>query len=111
MIPNAAEAIEALPAGESMEVGTINDQSIIVDKDMQGNISITPTGQMPASPCTWAVASAIYAVGSGALAADAAAGSGIVVAGYFITSQQLGVLSGVSGGFSGIYAFAAQYVC
>ncbi|WP_019852798.1 hypothetical protein [Actinopolyspora mortivallis] len=111
MTPNVAEAIEALSAGESMEIGTIDGEPIVVDKDMQGNITITPTGQMPAAACTWAVASAVYEIGAGVLAADASAAGGIVVAGYFISASQLGAMAGLTGSFSAIYAFVAANVC
>lgn len=71
---------------------------------------IGSTGPVVYGFCTFAVTSALFAIGAGGLAVAAATG-GLVVAGIFLAPNFLAAEAGVATSFSGLYALVAVYVC
>lgn len=61
--------------------------------------------------CASSVAFALFALGAIALGALAAAGVGVVIAGYLFTPAMLGGAAAVSGGLAAYYAWAETHVC
>ncbi|GGM67423.1 hypothetical protein GCM10012275_42510 [Longimycelium tulufanense] len=114
-VEGIADIIRGLAKGESAAVGTVDGETLVVGKDESGRLTVTvgsggSGGVRALGACTWAVASAVYALGAAALGALAASG-GAVVAGVFLSARVLGTLSGASGSFSAIYGIIAAHVC
>lgn len=85
----------------------------------QGTLIVTTAGpghrvnmgtQATSGACTTAVTSALFAIGAAGVAALAASG-GAVIAGIALSAAELGQLSALLAGGSGIYAFVSAYIC
>lgn len=91
--------------GQNLRTGT----PIVMYLRQDGRIAVAGT----TGPCAAAVAAGLTAIGAAVLGLIAlfTAGSGIVVAGIFVSSRALTAASLVTGGYAGYLAVASQYVC
>jgi len=111
----SAEDLAVLPSGASGIAAEINGQELVWNV-VDGGIALSLGGPIGAGGpvvygfCTYAVTSALFALGSVGLAAAAASG-GLVVAGIFLGPAFLTQASLAAGSFSALYGLVAAFVC
>lgn len=113
-LPSTDELAD-LPSGASGLAAEINGQELVWNV-VDGGIALSLGGPIGGSGpvvygfCTYAVTSALFALGSVGLAAAAASG-GLVVAGIFLAPSFLTQASLAAGSFSALYGLVAAFVC
>lgn len=110
----SAEDLAVLPSGASGLAAEINGQKMLWNV-VDGGIALSLGGPIGGGPvvygfCTYAVTSALFAIGSAGLAAAALSG-GLVVAGIFLTAEFLQAAAVAAGSFSALYGLVAAFVC
>jgi hypothetical protein len=115
--PEILQLTDALQAGQQVVLQTtggraatlaLNNEVIEVRNITGGPISdeVVPFGF-----CASSVAFALFSLGAIALGALAAAGVGVVIAGFLFTPAMLGGAAAVSGGLAAYYAWAETHLC
>jgi uncharacterized membrane-anchored protein YitT (DUF2179 family) len=111
--PTPQQAIEALAPGQHVVL-----DNVVVARTVQGLVielvDHGPNIQLASTFCGAALASAIFGIGAGILGVIAASTGGtgtVMIAGYFLTGAQVGVLAGISGSYAALLAWISRFVC
>lgn len=110
-------ARDSIPPGESVFVGTVNGYDLYLKEDVEGGFRPVAADDAAEGDVdavggvgTSVVAAGVYALGAGALVVAAVSG-GLEIAGAFLASEMLYMLSGEAGSWSAVQGLVSLYVC
>lgn len=104
-------------SGESVFVGAVNGCDLYLKEDVEGGFRPVAADDAAEGDVdavggvgTSVVAAGVYALGAGALVVAAVSG-GLEIAGAFLASEMLYMLSGEAGSWSAVQGLVSLYVC
>lgn len=111
LLPSGASGVAAEINGHSLMWNKVGGKAILSFGGLvQTSNAVGPTSGKLFGFCTYAVTSALFAIGAAGLAAASLAG-GLVVAGIFLTPQFLAAAAIAATSFSALYSLVGAFVC